>query len=75
MTLLVPEAKGFMPGGVADFEKGLATAGLITGATGFALAGAGVTLLGAAIGAAAGAFGFLSRSVSLDSGMGIKQGP
>ena len=46
-------------GGVADLETALATAGLVTRATGFAFAGAGVTLLGAATGAAAGAFGFL----------------
>jgi hypothetical protein len=60
---LVPEAErdGFMLGGVADLETVLATAGLVTRATGFAFAGPGVTLLGAATGAAAGAFGFLSR--------------
>jgi hypothetical protein len=60
---LVPEAErdGFMLGGVADLETALATSGLVTGATGFAFAGPGVTLLGAA----AGAFGFLSRRSAL----------
>jgi hypothetical protein len=70
--LLVPEAEGFMLGGVADFETFLATAGFVTGAAGFAVAGSGLILFGAAMGAAARAFGFLSRIVSLDSGFGIK---
>ena len=67
VMFLVPEAErdGFMLGGVADLETALATAGLVTRATGFAFAGPGVTLLGAATGAAAGAFGFLSRRSAL----------
>ena len=60
-----------MLGGVADFETALAAAGLVAGAAAFEVAGPGLTLLGATMGAAAGAFGFLLRSVSLDCGVGI----
>lgn len=71
VILVVPEAEGFMVGGAADFETALAAAGLVTPAATFAVARARLSLLGAAVGATAGVFGFLLKSVSLDSGVGI----